>query len=108
MKLITAEIKKGFERNMKLPEAERMPILKLFNPMGAATWLISEMDEDGILFGLCDLGMGFPELGNVSLEELESVQLPFGLKIERDRYFSPTQNLAWYTDEARKAQAIIA
>ena len=31
--------------------------------------------------------MGFPELGYVSLDELEALRLPFGLRIERDPHF---------------------
>ena len=40
---------------------DHAPVVKLFNPLGAATWLFSELDADGdILFGLCDLGFGCP------------------------------------------------
>jgi len=56
---------------------------------------------------LCDLGMGFPELGYVSLQELESVTLPFGLKIERDMYFTPDKTLSEYTELARQHQRIV-
>ena len=40
-------------------------VVKLFTPDGSATWFISEMDPDDPdhLFGLCDLGLGSPELG---------------------------------------------
>lgn len=65
--------------------------VKWFNPMGAATWYITEYDpEDRTAFGWCDLGVGYPELGYVSLAEVESVRLPGGLKIERDLWFDPT------------------
>ena len=61
------------------------PVVKLFNPLGAATWLASELAEDGdALFGLADLGFGCPELGWFSLSELAAVRLPYGLFIERD------------------------
>ena len=51
------------------------PVVKFFNPCGAATWLFSELDEDGdTLYGLCDLGMGDPELGYASLKELENIR----------------------------------
>lgn len=45
-------------------ETDHLPVVKFFDPTGAATWLITEMmpDEPDILFGLCDLGMGCPEL----------------------------------------------
>ena len=43
-------------------------MVKLFNPLGAATWMATELDEDGdTLFGLADLGFGCPELGYFSL-----------------------------------------
>ena len=33
---------------------DHVPVVKFFNPVGAATWLLSELDEDGdTLFGLC-------------------------------------------------------
>lgn len=48
---------------------------RLFTPRAGATWHITEgesVDEgqDILLFGLCDLGIGFPELGYVSLGEI--------------------------------------
>lgn len=38
---------------------EHFPVVKLFNPVGAGTWLLSELDPDypDIGFALCDLGM---------------------------------------------------
>lgn len=54
-----------------------VPVLKLFNPLGAATWLATELAEDeDTLFGLADLGFGCPELGVFSLSEIASVRLP--------------------------------
>jgi len=86
------------------------PVVKLFCPWGAATWLLTELDPDepDIAFGLCDLGMGFPELGSVSLIELGSVRGPGGLCIERDLYFTPSMTLQGYADEARHAGRIVA
>jgi len=90
------------------PEPEHQPVVKFFNPCGGATWLISEMDEDGRLFGLCDLGFGTPELGYVMLDELASTRLKFGLSIERDMHWKATQSLSAYADEARHAGRIAA
>lgn len=79
------------------------PVVKLFNPCGAATWLLSELDEDGdTAFGLCDLGMGEPEMGYVSLDELASITLRFGLYIERDEHFTAVKSLGEYAAAARK------
>lgn len=84
-----------------------VPVVKLFNPVGAATWLLTELDKDGdTLFGLCDLGFGFPELGSISLAELEAVKGPLGLGIERDLYFAPHFPLTVYAEAARVAGRI--
>lgn len=81
---------------------DHAPVVKLFNPLGAATLLFSELDADGdILFGLCDLGFGCPELGSASLAEIVAVDLPLGLKIERDLHFSGDFPLTAYAEAAR-------
>ena len=84
------------------------PVVKLFTPDAACTWLLSELDPEDpdIAFGLCDLGMGFPELGSVRISELESVRGPLGLPVERDFSFAPNRTLSQYADAAIKAGAI--
>ena len=78
------------------------PVVKFFNPVGSGTWLFSELDEDGdILFGLCDLGFGCPEMGSASLSEIAAVTLPFGLTIECDLCFEGRFPLTIYADAAR-------
>ena len=80
------------------------PWLKLFNPVGAQTWLIAGIAEDeDTMYGLCDLGFGCPELGYVSLNEIENLDLPFGLKIERDTWWEPEKTLEEYYNDAREA-----
>lgn len=108
MKLITKEIEAKLSKNIGNAMTDK-PYLKLFNPVGSATWLISRYNkEDRTLFGLCDLGMGFPELGYVSLEELEALTLPFGLTIERDVHFEPSKTLSEYVTEANEIGSIRA
>ncbi len=106
MKLLTKEIEAKLSKNIGNATKDK-PYLKLFNPVGSATWLISEYhEEDRTFFGLCDLGMGYPELGYVSLEELESLRLPFGLTIERDIHFEPKKTLSEYAAEANQLGSI--
>lgn len=84
------------------------PVVKLFNPLGAATWLATELDADGdTLFGLADLGFGCPELGYFSLSEIAAVRLPFGLFIERDLSFESITPLSVWADTARRAGSIL-
>ena len=86
---------------------DHVPVVKFFSPVGAATWLFSELDEDGdILFGLCDLGFGCPEMGSASLAEIAAVTLPFGLTIERDLCFAGRFLLTVYADAARSSGSI--
>jgi hypothetical protein len=77
--------------------------VKLFTPDAGATWLLTEIDPEDpdIAFGLCDLGMGFPELGNVSLSELAAIRGKLGLPVERDLHFKAKKKLSEYADEAR-------
>lgn len=80
------------------------PVLKLFVPWGAATWLITEMmpSDPDLLFGLCDLGMQCPELGYVRVSEIESITGPGGLRIERDMHWTGKHPLSVYADAARE------
>ena len=109
MQLVTPELREQLIANGKRREEDHVPVVKFFNPVGAATWLITEMDpdENDHLFGLADLGMGFPELGSVSLSELQGYRSPLGLGIERDLYFRPRYPLSVYTEAARSAQRIV-
>jgi len=81
------------------------PVVKLFTPDGNATWLLTELEpgDPGIAFGLCDLGLGCPELGYVSLTELATIRGPLGLPIERDLGFNADKTLSAYAEAARTA-----
>lgn len=87
MKLFTKDIlnrlkKAGYDNNR--------PICKLFTPWGNATWLLTGMDEDGILYGWACLGYGTVEHGSIAtLEEMEAIRGPFQMKIERDLHWTP-------------------
>jgi hypothetical protein len=109
-KLLTAAHLDQLLANALAGDADHHPVVKLFTPDANATWLISEIDPDDPdrLFGLCDLGLGSPELGYVSLAELKAVRGPLGLPIERDNHFSPTKLLSVYAAEARAKGRIIA
>ena len=63
--------------------------VKFFTPDSHWTWYAVEYNPDCKLFyGLVD---GFEkEVGYWGLEELEEARGPFGMKIERDRHFTPT------------------
>lgn len=84
------------------------PVVKLFTPDGQCTWLLTELDPEhpDIAYGLCDLGLGEPEIGWVSLSELESLRGRLGLAVERDQYFAARHRLSVYARAARANLAV--
>lgn len=86
------------------------PVVKLFTPDANATWLLAELEPEDpdIAFGLCDLGLGSPELGSVRLSEIAAVRGAFGLPVERDLHFRAVRTLGGYADEARRLGRISA
>lgn len=116
MKLLTADIQARLLENGRKQAPVRgtkddidfEPVVKLFTPDAGCTWLLTEIDPDDadIAFGLCDLGMGFPELGSVSLSEITSVRGPLGLPIERDLWFKAEKTLSAYAEEASRLERI--
>ena len=118
MKLLTQSIREQLLRNGRMSAQHQeygdnldfLPVVKLFTPDAGCTWLLSELDpeDDDIAFGLCDLGMGFPELGSVRISELENLRGGLGLPVERDRLFRADRTLSAYTAEARLAGSIQA
>jgi hypothetical protein len=69
---------------------------------------LTELDPDGgLAFGLCDLGLGCPELGYVALAELSAVRGKLGLPVERDRHFEADKSISAYADEARTRGHIV-
>ncbi len=91
-----------------LDDIDFKPVVKLFTPDAQCTWLLTELGLDDIAFGLCDLGMGCPELGFVSMRELRELRGPLGLPIERDMHFDADKTLSAYADEAREHGRIVA
>ncbi|MEX0409773.1 DUF2958 domain-containing protein [Aquibium sp. LZ166] len=119
MKLLTNPIREQLLRNGRLQQecseaggsdADFVPVVKLFTPDAACTWLLTELDPDDpdIAFALCDLGFGCPELGCVRISEIESVRGRLGLPVERDRHFHPDKPLSAYAREARARGHIAA
>lgn len=86
------------------------PIVKLFTPDAGATWLLSEIDPEAptIALGLADLGLGFPEVGLMDLNELREVRGMMNLPIEQDLHFRATHRLSEYARQARMAGRIQA
>lgn len=114
MKLITneqlAQLRANCRRSLADEDYDPVPVVKLFTPDAGATWLLTEIglhDEDRA-FGLCDLGLGYPELGYVSLSELATLRGNLGLPVERDLHFTAGKPLSTYFQDALMAGRIVA
>jgi hypothetical protein len=86
MKLLTKEIEKI------LPpvddDSNDTVYVKFFTPWSYWTWYGMSYDPvDKVFFGFVE--GDYPEYGYFSLQELENVRGPGGLKIERDIHFKP-------------------
>ncbi|MDF2380514.1 DUF2958 domain-containing protein [Nostoc ellipsosporum NOK] len=101
MSLFTKAQLEQLIKNGENRDQDHFPVVRLFMPGLSHVWLINEIDphEQDIAFGLCDLGMGFPELGYVSLDELKSVIGKFG-GVTRDLFFEPAHPMSVYADAA--------
>ena len=108
MKLLTKKQREQLLKNGGKPGDHR-PVVKWFNPCGAATWLASELDPEDpdIAHCLADLGMGYPEIGSVRISELEAFRGRFGLGIERDLHFRAKAALSVYAEAARDTGRIV-
>lgn len=95
MELMTSELAKKLPKigaTEKLKDHQKKVVVKYFSPVSGATWYALEFNPvERLFFGYANITDG--ELGYFSLDELESVRLPFGLKIERDLYWNESTSL---------------
>jgi len=79
------------------------PVVKIYTPDFRAVWLLTELDPlDGdTAYGLCDAGIGWPELSAVSIRYLESMKGPRGYSLACDSSFEAKFALSEYLSAAR-------
>ena len=84
------------------------PVVHLYLPGSSHQWLLTEIHtEDDVAFGLCDLGMGFPELGYVDLREVLAAAWSVDIEPRCNLAFRPVAPLSVYAEQARRAQRIV-
>ncbi len=97
MQLITKQIRKDTPTRLD-PDAELKDMTvtaKFFSPWGAWSWYLIELDKDNnFAYGIvtsefCPNG----EIGSFSIKELEELDAPFGLAVERDIHFEKVNAL---------------
>ena len=93
MKLMTKALEKNIPSLAECDVENPTIVAHYFNPCGAGDWYVLGGEKlkngDWRFFGYVKLLEN--ELGYFLLSQLESVELPFGLKIERDLYWTPKQ-----------------
>jgi hypothetical protein len=83
------------------PAFDPVPVVKLHTLDAGAVWLLTELDVDGDrAYGLCDAGIGAPELGHISLAALEAMRGPRGMPVMADPHFNARQTLSAYVAQA--------
>ena len=89
MQLLTNEIKDKAKKQYKKGSSLNQDIIaKFFDPTGSWTWyLMNIADDEDYAWGIVK-GHDV-EMGSFSISELKSIRLPFGLSIERDKFFKP-------------------
>ena len=106
MKLITnAQLQtliQNGKRADRNPAFDPKPVVKLFTPDAACTWLLAYLDPEDhdIAFGLCDLGLVFAECGSVRISEIRELRGRLGLPVERDKFFEAEYPLSVYARAA--------
>jgi hypothetical protein len=93
--------------NSEQPDIDFTPVVKLFTPDAQCTWLLTELGLDDIAFGLCDRGLGSPEIGFVNMREIRELRGPLGLPVERDLHFDADKPLSAYAAQAREHGCIV-
>jgi len=91
MELMTSEITKVIPElgGQEGKDMDAVVYVKWFNPTGGETWWITEYDQKTkVAFGYVT-GMTEDEWGYISLKEISSVRVRYGLGIERDLGFTP-------------------
>ena len=86
-----------------------LPVVRLFTPDAHATWLLAALNPtDGdSAWGVMDVGIGMPELGEIRLSDLASIVGPNKLPVRRDRYFHAVRPLSEYLRLAQENGSVV-
>ena len=86
-----------------------LPVVRLFTPDARATWLLVALNPaDGdTAWGVMDVGIGMPDLGEIKLSDLASIVGPRKQTVMRDRYFKAVRPLSEYLRLAQENGSIV-
>lgn len=90
LKLMTKAIEKKAQKQFTQgSDMEQMVVAKFFDPCGNWTWYLMNQDPNDTNY-LWGIVKGFEiEVGSFGLNDLLTYKGPFGIGIERDKFFKP-------------------
>lgn len=85
-------------------QTDLWPVVRLFTPDAHATWLLAALNpaDSDTAWGVCDVGIGMPELGTIKLSDLATIVGPQRIPVRRDLHFHAVRPMSEYL---RLAQA---
>ncbi len=86
-----------------------LPVVRLFTPDAHATWLLVALNpaDQDTAWGVMDVGIGMPDLGEIKLSDLASIVGPRQQPVMRDRYFKAVRPLSEYLRLAQENGSIV-
>lgn len=90
-----AELTANGRRALDGEATDPVPPALIRAPDGKQRWLITELhpEQRDLAYGLCDLGIGLPEMGEVHLGDLAGPNGAAMMAAERDRSYRPSRDL---------------
>ena len=103
MKLLTDELKTKLLANGANRDQDHAPVVKFFNPVGGATWLIRKWTRTTTIGCSASVIWVFnaPNSARSVCMELEGITLKSGPKIDRGLHFKASHPMSYYVDRAR-------
>jgi hypothetical protein len=90
LKLITKAIEKKAQKQFPMgSDMNQMVVAKFFNPCGQGTWYLMNQDPNDTNYCWGIVKLFEVEVGSFGLDELKAFKGPFGIGIERDKFFTP-------------------
>ena len=75
---------------------DRIPVVKWQTADHSCTWIVTEMVNKHMAFGLKILGNNQPEINYITRQELTSLANYLGTTISRDNNFKPKYPMSYY------------
>lgn len=109
MKLLTKEILKKATAQYELGSEleDQMIVAKFFVPIGSWSWYLMNIDPEDNDYAWGIVKGDYVEMGSWLMSDLQTLEIPFGLTIERDLSYEPKNAKDEY-DRLKKEELVHA